>query len=71
MINAIRFKEVEIGAYTFPGRKKPYLAIRDLKKNAIYAYGQFHNEESAAEFMDQLAAAIGIIKEAVNESDND
>ena len=64
MINTIRFKDVEIGAYTFPDRKKPYLAIRDLKKNAIYAYGQFHNEESAAEFMDQLAAAIGI-KEAV------
>ena len=66
MINVIHFGDVEIGAYTFPDRKKPYLAIRDLKKNAIYAYGQFHNEESAAEFMDQLAQAIGI-KEAAQE----
>ena len=67
MINVICFKDVEIGAYTFPDRKKPYLAIRDLKKNAIYAYGQFHNEESAAEFMDQLAAAIGIKEVVQNE----
>lgn len=60
MIDAIRFGEVEIGAYTFPDRKKPYIAIRNLKKNAIYAYGQFHDDETARDFMDQLAKAIGV-----------
>ena len=60
MIDVIRFGDVEIGAYTFPDRKKPYIAIRDLKKNAIYAYGQFHDDETAHDFMKQLAKAIGV-----------
>lgn len=60
MINAIRYGDVEIGAFTFPDRKKPYIAIRNLKKNAIYAYGQFHDDETARDFMEQLAKAIGV-----------
>ena len=59
MIDTIHFGDVEIGAYTFPDMKKPYIAIRDLKKNAIYAYGQFHDDETARDFMAQLAKAIG------------
>ena len=66
MIDAIRFGDVEIGAYTFPDRKKPYIAIRDLKKNAICAYGQFNNDEMAHDFMKRLAEAIGV-KEAHDE----
>ena len=62
MIDVIRIGDVEIGAFTFPDRKKPYIAIRDLKKNSITGYGQFLDNDSATEFMEALGKAIGAKK---------
>ena len=63
MINAIQFGDIRIGAYTFPDRKKPYIAIHNLNKNAIICVGQFNDEKSANMFMDTLAKYIGAKKE--------
>ena len=60
MLNTIQFgDDIRIGAYTFPDRKKPYIAIHDLKTNSIHGFGQFYNEEYATEFMNILSKYIG------------
>ena len=64
MINTIQFGDTyRIGAYSFPERKKPCLAIHDLKKNAIYVVGQFRDEGAANIFMDTLGKCV-CVKEA-------
>ena len=48
---------VNIGAYTFPDRKKPCLCVE--KGNACVVYGSFIDIDRAKEFMDELAALVG------------
>lgn len=45
-----------IGAYKVPGRKRPGLCIE--KENKITVYGLFRDEESADEFMEELAKFV-------------
>lgn len=59
MINTIIFNNgVEIGAFSFPDRKKPYIAIKTGGK--ILCYGQFHDEAQAQDFMNALCENLGV-----------
>lgn len=53
-------KDMDIGAYGFPDRKKICLCIR--KGSSIVVYGTFNSKELADEFMDELAEFIGAVK---------
>lgn len=62
IINAIKFSDGSlVGAFTFPDRKKPYIAVKN--DNRIECFGQFSSEEAATEFMDMLCEKLGIKKE--------
>lgn len=49
-------KDIEMGPFIFPDRKKPALAIRE--GNKIKVYGYFNTKEGAGEFMERLAKAL-------------
>ena len=50
--------DTSIGYWKDPDRKKPVFGIS--KGNVLVGYGQFHDEESAAEFMEELSKFFGI-----------
>lgn len=50
--------DVSIGAFQFPGRKKPCLCVQ--KGNQCVVYGSFIDSDRADEFMDELALFLGI-----------
>lgn len=52
---------VKIGAYTFPDRKRPVLAVE--KGNTITCYGHFNSAESAENFMRELAILVKAAEE--------
>lgn len=52
---------VKIGAYIFPDRKKPVLAVE--KGNTIICYGHFNSAESAENFMHELAILVKAAEE--------
>ena len=54
-------KDVAIGAFMFPDRKKPSLCIKE--GNEIVSYGTFNSEETADNFMTKLAFLLGIKEE--------
>lgn len=53
----LRKGDFAIGSFHIPGRKKPYIGI--AHGNEVVAYGQFHDEESADCFMEELADLTG------------
>ena len=57
--------DTAIGVYKFEDRKKPCLCVR--KKGSIQVYGTFTNEESAEEFMNEVAEFFGITKKVKGE----
>ena len=66
MANILTDGETRIGAYMFPDRKKPCLCV--AKGSSIVVYGHFINEDSAENFMRQLAKFIGV---RYKDGDND
>lgn len=58
--------ETRIGAYMFPDRKKPCLCV--AKGSSIVVYGHFINEDSAENFMSELAKFMGVREK---DGDND
>ena len=57
----IKQGDTMIGWQMIPERKKPVLGI--MEGNQYVVYGQFHDEQSAKEFMKKLAEFFGV-KEA-------
>ena len=60
MPKVITNKNIRIGAYLFPDRKKPSLCIE--QGSEIVVYGHFNSIEQAGEFMDKLAELCGAVK---------
>lgn len=58
-------KDIEIGPFIFPDRKKPALSIRE--GNQIKVYGYFNTKDGAEEFMKRLAKTLNL--EWENEDD--
>lgn len=52
--------DTSIGVYKFPDRKKPCLCVR--KGNEITVYGTFTNDETAEDFMNEVAEFFGITR---------
>lgn len=52
--------DIVIGAFHFPDRKKPFLAVKT--KRGIFCYGQFRDDENAEEFMRILADFCGAVE---------
>lgn len=50
--------DTRIGYHLLPERKKPVFGI--TKGNIFCGYGQFHDEESAEEFMDELVKFFNV-----------
>ena len=59
--------EITIGAFHFPDRKKPHIAVKT--KRGIFCYGQFSDEESAEEFMKILADFCGAVERSEIDAD--
>ena len=53
-------KDMAIGVFQFPDRKRPSLGIRE--GNVITVYGTFKNERNADLFMDRLAEFMNVPK---------
>lgn len=51
-------KDIAIGAFMLPDRKKPSLCIKE--GNEIISYGTFRSEEDADNFMTKFAHLLGI-----------
>lgn len=58
MATWIKSGDTMIGYQMIPERKKPVLGIMDGNQYVIY--GQFHDEQSAEEFMTKLADFFGV-----------
>jgi hypothetical protein len=54
----IKSGDTMIGYQMIPERKKPVLGI--MEGNQYVVYGQFHDEQSAEEFMKKLADFFGV-----------
>lgn len=53
----VNSRGTKIGAYHFPDKKRPALCVE--KGNTVVVYGYFKDDNTAMDFMHELAIAVG------------
>lgn len=62
-------KDIRIGAYQFPDKKKPALCVQ--RGNRVVVYGYFTDEARANAFINELGELVGAVFEDEKEVGHD